>query len=91
MLKAKQRAMIAIRVTREYNALVGELCHLLGVNRPELFRRALLFYLAKSKDLASAIQDGEVARRLKEAVMWEDSRIKRNKHYTPKPIQSKQQ
>lgn len=38
-------AQIAIRSTREYNKIVGEVCDLLQVNRPRLFRDALIRYL----------------------------------------------
>jgi hypothetical protein len=41
-------AQIAIRSTREYNKIVGEVCDLLQVNRPRLFRDALICYLLKT-------------------------------------------
>ena len=41
-------ALIAIRSTREYNKIVGEVCDLLQVNRPRLFRDALICYLLKT-------------------------------------------
>jgi hypothetical protein len=41
-------AQIVIRSTREYNKIVGEVCDLLQVNRPRLFRDALICYLREA-------------------------------------------
>jgi hypothetical protein len=46
--KGPRLAQIVIRSTREYNKIVGEVCDLLQVNRPRLFRDALICYLLET-------------------------------------------
>lgn len=92
MPKVKQRAVIAIRATNEYNKIVGEVCDLLQVNRPRLFREALVRYLVNTRFWDS--NNVEIPRdrinELADKLLAEDLNNKTYRYYV-KPTQPNQQ
>lgn len=92
MPKAKQRAVIAIRATGEYNKIVGEICDLLQVNRPRLFREALVRYLVGTRfwDSNSVEIPRDRINKLADKLLAEDLNNKTYRYYV-KPTQSNQQ